>query len=275
MATCNRNERIALLVIENQIYDYYNSIIDRLLEVNDGQWFSDIDKDDSKAIRARANEVFKSIADVDIFEALSQAFDYNSNTIYTKICTHRRRIDRWVAYYTNTETMRYPKSLAEISYIFQMIESHKTKAYKKMIEGIKNKDIEADILTEKDIYEIKDIINKRSDAIYDGNPDSVVTPALTKFERYMMQYEKEDKASKELSDILNEKEDKASKELADILIEDESKKTDGEIIKKALRDVVETYASMGCNTICFEVDLDDGTRWTVDFRKQIWYKAEE
>jgi len=258
MGKYTRNEKIAILVIEDQIWNYYNSIIDRLMNVNDGKWFSDIDTDDIKGIKSRANKIFKHITNFDIYEALGQAYDYDKATIIGKLYKHKRKIDCWVKYFT-TDEIDSKGALTDICYLFQVTESHNTKAYKKAINGVSEGIIDADILTEEDIYEIKDIVNKRSDAIYDGNPDSVVTPAIVEFERKMIEYEKE---KTEVDIPVNE--EPMKKQVCQI-----DKIEDGNTIKKALRDVVGTYTSMGCTNITFEVNLEDGTSWCINFRK-LW-----
>lgn len=212
MAKYTRDERIAIMVIEDQIWAYRNNITNRLLTTHP-EMFKDIDSDDIGAINNRAAEIFKDITDTDIYTALGEAYGYNKMTIATKLSKHKGRVDTWTKYYNDPDKYYFDgtasllnKNLAEYAYILQITEPYNTKIQKIISEGIIHHKINDELLSEDDIYAIRDIINKRSDDIYDGNPDSKVAPALTKFERYMIDYEKPEEEKKE-DDIFEEKEE--------------------------------------------------------------------
>ena len=88
MAKYTRNERIAIIVIEDQIWAYRNNITNRLLTTHPGM-FKDIDSDNIGAINNRAAEIFKGITDTDIYTALGEAYGYNKMTIATKLSKHK------------------------------------------------------------------------------------------------------------------------------------------------------------------------------------------
>lgn len=265
MAKYTRNERIAILVIEDQIYDYYNSIIDRLMQAQNGAWFTDIDSDDIKSVKARANEVFKSIANADIYDALSEVFDYDKNTIISKISKHRKRVDIWNKfkidpddYFVGDKTTLLCKELTEMCYILQYIENGTSyKNYRMILKGIAEHRIDNKVLSEDDIYEIQKIISDRSDAIYDGNPDSKVTPAIILFERKMMEYEKP-------ADIPVEPEEPVFSQ--DPTVDDKSPKKYWADKAMSLAEYVDIFNIMGINhaTICMEYE---GKKWWIAFNK--------
>lgn len=253
MARYTRNERIAILVIEDQIYTYFNSILNRLIDV----YPFESDSDDITGLRNEAINKFKDMTDTDIYTALGEAYGYDRTTIITKLNKQKRRVETWNKYYNDPDKYYFDgtatllnKDLADICYILQYREPDDVKISKIISEGIINHKINDELLAEDDIWEIDKIIRDRSDAIYDGNPDSKIAPALTTFEREMMKVES--------SDIKVEKEE---------IPEEDPKITDGNVIKNALKDVVETYTAMGCTAIQFEINLDNGSSWFISFRQ--------
>ena len=195
MARYTRNERIAILVIEDQIYTYFNSILNRLIDT----YTFESDSDDITGLRNEAINKFKDMTDVDIYTALGEAYGYDRTTIITKLNKQKRRVETWTKYYNDPDKYYFDgtatllnKDLADICYILQYREPDDVKISKIISEGIINHKINDELLTEDDIWEIDKIIRNRSDDIYDGQPDSKVAPALTTFEREMMKVESND-----------------------------------------------------------------------------------
>lgn len=239
-------------VVEYDICEKYKEIVDEALKFYKEDFNNAcIDCDDISSAREWAVRKFKVITGHTIYEALSQAYGYAPKTIEKKLQYGLKRKRSWLRYC-------YPSYDGEIKTLDQ--DDILTMCWVLQVVGaeVKNSKVEPHIkraieegygvkIEDADIQSVLKAKYKRIDKIYNSEKRmSKVAPILCNWENTTFMYESKNKAEK----------------------------SDENIIKKALRDTVKNLAGMGCTTVCYEIDLEDGTKWAIDFRK-LWIRPNE
>lgn len=252
---------IAGWVIEYEIYETYWTIIKDITSNTElMKEFSKngIDSDDISSTREFCDNVFKEITGEDIYKAIGAAYNYHRTTIKQKI---ERQCER-------------TKIAAKAAY--EMSETERELAYqedyiRRVLNGTKNKPFiplrkKYHWITEDDILEINEIIMDRTKKIYGDRTVSDISPALKKFWDYSAKIEVPDSVSKvEFHDSKVEPKCEIVKTQHEI---------DANTIRNGFKDIVKIYDDQGCTHICYEVDLDNGHKWTVSFNK-LWFRDDE
>lgn len=247
---------IAGWVIEYEIYETYWTIIEDITSNTElMKEFSKngIDSDDISSTREFCDNVFKEITGEDIYKAIGAAYNYHRMTIKQKIERQSERtkiaaeaeIRKNIRSFTDKE-----KELAfQEDYIRRVLNGTKNKPFVPLHKRYH-------WITEDDILEINKIIMDRTKKIYGDHTVSDISPALKKFWDYSAKIEAPDSGSKvepkcEITKTQHE--------------------SDAETIRNEFKDIVKIYDDQGCTNICYEVNLDNGHKWSVRFDK-MWVR---
>lgn len=262
---------IAGWVIEYKIYETYWTIIKDITSNTElMKEFSKngIDSDDISSTREFCDNVFKEITGEDIYKAIGAAYNYHRMTIKQKIERQSERAK--IAAEADIENSYSPKNIRSFT------DREKGLAFqedyiRRVLNGTKNKPFiplnkKYHWITEDDILEINKIIMDRTKKIYGDRTVSDISPALKKFWDYSAKIEVPDSVSKvELHDEYVEPKCKIVKTQHEI---------DANTIRNGFKDIVKIYDDQGCTHICYEVNLDNGHKWTVSFNK-LWVRDDE
>ena len=249
---------IAGWVIEYEIYETYWTIIEDI--TSNGKLIqdfakNDIDCDDISSTREFCDNVFKEITGEDIYKAIGAAYNYHRMTIKQKIERQSERI-KVAAKNVRSLTDREKELAFQEDYIRRVLNGTKNKPFIPL-----NKKYHW--ITEDDILEINNIIMDRTKKIYGDRTVSDISPALKKFWDYSAKIETTDSVSKvELHDEYVEPMCKIVKTQHEY---------DAETIRNEFKDIVKIYDDQGCTNICYEVNLDNGHKWSVRFDK-MWIR---
>lgn len=257
---------IAGWVIEYEIYETYWTIIKDITS-NEKliQKFSenDIDCDDISSTREFCDNVFKAITGEDIYKTIGAAYNYHRTTIKKKI---ERQCER-TKIASKVEIKENIRSLTDRERELAFQEDY----IRRVLNGTKNKPFiplnkKYHWITEDDILEINEIIMDRTKKIYGDRTVSDISPALKKFWDFSAKIEAPDSVSKvELHDDYIEPKCEIVKTQHEI---------DANTIRNGFKDIVKIYDDQGCTHICYEVNLDNGHKWTVSFNK-LWVRDDE
>lgn len=260
---------IAGWVIEYEIYETYwtiikditsnTELIEEYSKMREEYGMDRIDCDDISSTREFCDNMFKNITGEDIYEAIGAAYNYHRTTIKQKI---ERQCER-------------TKIAAKAAY--EMSETERELAYqedyiRRVLNGTKNKPFvplnkKYHWITEDDILEINKIIMDRTKKIYGDRTVSDISPALKKFWDFSAKIEVPDHIYK----LLEFRDTKVEPKYKIVKTQHES---DAETIKNAFKDVVKIYDDQGCTSFCYEVNLDNGHKWTVRFDK-LWVRGDQ
>ena len=246
---------IASWVIEYEIYETYWTIIEDI--TSNGKLIEEfskngIDCDDISSTREFCDNVFKKITGEDIYKAIGAAYDYHRMTIKQKIERQSERTNLAA----RVETKENIRSLTDREKELAFQEDY----IRRVLNGTKNKPFiplnkEYHWIAAGDILEINRIIMDRTKKIYGNRTVSDISPALKKFWDFSAKIEAPD--------------DKFQYTYAEPKCEitKTQHEIDADTIKNGFKDIAKIYDDQGCTHICYEVNLDNGHKWSVRFDK--------
>ena len=254
---------IAGWVIEYEIYETYYTIIEDI--ISNGKLIQEfakngIDCDDISSTREFCDNVFEEITGEDIYKAIGVAYNYHRMTIKQKIERQSERTNLAA----RVEVKENIRSLTDREKDLAFQEDY----IRRVLNGTKNKPFiplnkRLHWITEDDILEINKIIMDRTKKIYGDRTVSDISPALKKFWDFSAKIEAPDSVSKvELHDTKVEPKCEIVKTQHEL---------DAETIRNEFKDIVKIYDDQGCTNICYEVNLDNGHKWSVRFDK-MWVR---
>lgn len=261
---------IAGWVIEYEIYETYwtiirdiasnTELIEEYSKMREECGMDRIDCDDISSTREFCDNMFKNITGEDIYEAIGAAYNYHRMTIKQKIerQNERTKIAAKAQIKENIRSLTgREKELAfQEDYIRRVLNGTKNKPFVPLHKRYH-------WITEDDILEINKIIMDRTRKIYGDRTVSDISPALKKFWDFSAKIDVPDSVPKvELHD------DYVEPMCEIVKTQDE---LDFKTVKNALKVIVELCDNQGCTNISYEVNLDNGHKWTIRFDK-IWVR---
>lgn len=259
-----RLQRIMTCAIEREILDYFNSIATDIVD-NFYEDFKDFDCDDLKSMDGTVQSIFKDLTDDDIYIALGTAYNYSPSSIKNKIDRQRRVDKAWAKYHADIHAMRKnftaqeEADIVEYAYVLQ-INYRPDQIRQDIVEAITNLERNGMAvvawLSEGDIYAIKKAMSERSDAIYEGEPDSKVIKSLVRFHRAIFAVQEKKKEKKEKIE--------AAKKVETLAVEEIPTEECCDKDTKTLAEYVDLFNSMDISHATINTEYN-GIKWWITF----------
>ena len=247
---------IARSVIDTEIYDHYWSVINDIWSAYEIRMQIDgIDSDDRPRAREYCENIFKEVTGVTIYEALGKAYGYVAKTITYKV-DKKDMYERIVSNYIHKKNKNLTKD--EMNVVYE--ENYVRIVLKNAKRPPLIPENDGHGLSEDDINKINKIVIDRTKKIYGNRTVSDISPALRKI------YDHLEERRNNMASF--------SKIEPKCEIVKTQHEVDAETIKNGFKDIAKIYDDQGCTHICYEVNLDNGHKWTVSFNK-LWVRDSE
>ena len=257
---------IARSVIDTEINDHYWSVINDIWSAYETRMkINGIDSDDRPRAREYCENIFKEVTGVTIYEALGKAYGYVAKTIAYKV-DKKDMYERIVSDYIHKKNKNFTKDEMNVVYEENYVRI--------VLKNAKRPPIipenEGHGLSEDDINKINKIVIDRTKKIYGNHTVPDISPALKKIYDQLEKRKNNMASSCKISKV----EPPCEGELDAEKWVKTQHEIDAETIRNGFKDIAKIYDDQGCTHICYEVNLDNGHKWTVSFNK-LWVRDDE
>lgn len=246
---------IARSIIDTEIHDYYWTVMHDICDAYKTRMqIEGIDSDNLPKAKKYCENIFKEVTGVTIYEALGKAYGYVAKTIAYKV-DKKDMYERIVSNYIRKKknlTKEEMDVVYEENYVRIVLKNAKRPPIIPENEGYG--------LSEDDINKINKIVIDRTKKIYGNRTVSDISPALRKIYDHLEE-------RRNIMASISKFEPKCE-------IVKTQHEYDAETIRNEFKDIVKIYDDQGCTNICYEVNLDNGHKWSIRFDK-LWVRDDQ